>query len=388
MRLFEQMHRTRIAPKMRGEGEYAFYNSSARRPFEVYRELLNTWISELPLDVQAEMMERFRSGTEQQYEAALAEVVIHAALVRQRCSIQCHPEVPTAGKRPDFLLLGRAKEPIAYVEVTSFGPPADIVARDRREAPVYNGLDRVDLPPGWLLGYEIKKFGSRSPNIGRLKREVSSWATVVCINDTDMPQMTFEIDEWEINLTLFGGFDKNKIYERKIAAASGQVRYLTADEEIRQALALKGGRYGIESKPYIIVVADCKGELQSGDGIRDAAVEALFGSEQVVAKAFVDGSFDTRLSRARDGYWGYPENPRNRNVSAVIVLPQPNLWKLREEKWQPIRIDNPWAAHPFPTEILPLPGYKLEVSEDALVSTVGTRLADLLSLPVPWPPEE
>jgi hypothetical protein len=40
----------------------------------------------------------------------------------------------------------------------------------------------------------------------------------------------------------------------------------------------------------------------------------------------------------------------------------PHLWDLRNERWQPKLIKNPWANHPIPDELLPLPGYKLRTS--------------------------
>ena len=65
----------------------------------------------------------------------------------------------------------------------------------------------------------------------------------------------------------------------------------------------------------------------------------------------------------------------------------PHLWDLRNERWQPKLIKNPWANHPIPDELLPLPGYKLN-DENEFESTIGTTFADILGLPEVWSPKE
>jgi hypothetical protein len=65
----------------------------------------------------------------------------------------------------------------------------------------------------------------------------------------------------------------------------------------------------------------------------------------------------------------------------------PHLWDLRNERWQPKLIKNPWANHPIPDELLPLPGYKLN-DENEFESTTGTTFADILGLPEVWSPKE
>jgi hypothetical protein len=90
--------------------------------------------------------------------------------------------------------------------------------------------------------------------------------------------------------------------------------------------------------------------------------------------------------RQQDGYWGTPDAPKHRNVSGVLVLPKPHLWDLRDERWQPLLIRNPWAERPLPDEFLPLPGFK-HVKDAQYASTEGKALADILELPTPWPPE-
>ena len=46
--IFETKERTRTEPKKQGEGDFAFYDSSARPEYDTYRALLNGWLAEMP----------------------------------------------------------------------------------------------------------------------------------------------------------------------------------------------------------------------------------------------------------------------------------------------------------------------------------------------------
>ena len=134
---------------------------------------------------------------------------------------------------------------------------------------------------------------------------------------------------------------------------------------MRAALDHKSRRYGTLDKPYLIAVADGKDQFFSKDSINSALTEAVFGDEIV---QFRNGT--PQLMRAKNGSWYGPKGPRNRHVSGVLLLPETGLWKLREEKWQPVLAVNPWAERPLP---------------DALRKM---KFANLVGLPDPWPPAE
>jgi hypothetical protein len=139
--------------------------------------------------------------------------------------------------------------------------------------------------------------------------------------------------------------------------------------------------------PYLIVVADCKDELAGGNRIADALLEAVFGTIVTKVTTHSSGEHTFADSRLHDGYWGVPWEPKNRNVSGVLILPKPHLWDLRDERCQPLLLRNPSADHPLPNELLPLPGLHLN-EENKFTITRGTKFADLLGLPAVWPPVE
>ncbi len=88
--LFENKERVRTTPMRRGEREFDFYDSSALPPFATYRTILNEWVYELPVCDRNEIISRFKKGGNAEFEATLAELVVHAALRRGGYLIDVH----------------------------------------------------------------------------------------------------------------------------------------------------------------------------------------------------------------------------------------------------------------------------------------------------------
>lgn len=387
--LFDAKERTRVAPKRPGENEYAFYDAANWPELEVYRQLLNGWVAELPPSEQGEMVTRLREGDSLEYQAALAELTVHAALIRQGYRMELHPPSGHPSRKPDFLVRTANDEPVAYVEVTTFGPAQEHVARSNLEASIYNAIDRASLPAGFRLLYDVVEYGKTLPKLSKLRSDVEKWSVVNAKDDVkpddELPMYLIDDCGWKIELKLMGGFRKDRPTTRAIGGAMGDVRHVKADTEIREALQKKGSRYGVLNAPYVIVVADCKDELQGGDHNADALLSAVAG-EVVTSVDMRSGQVEEH--RKSNGYWWYGGKPAHEQVSAVLLLPKPHLWDLRKERWQPIMVWHPWANFPLPAGLLPVPGYQHQPGQDEGFRAVeGTSLADLLQLPHPWPPE-
>jgi hypothetical protein len=385
--LFEDKARTRFEPKAPGEDDYSFYDSAARPEYDIYRALLNGWMKEMSEPGQKELLPRFRKNESLEYQTALAELTTHAALKNQGYAVDVHPASDQTDRKPDFLARDAKGESAAYVEVTTFGPSKDFTGKHKRAADIYNGVDKAKLPVGCRLGLDILKHGTKTPSLQKLRDSIEKWAgNIGEINPDDPPSKTFEIEDWKIEIILFGGFTPDIESKHAIATAMGDVRIVSAETEIRQALSTKGKRYGKLDAPYLIVIADCKDELAGGDRNDEALIDAVFGSVVTQTRVLENGEKEKKDVRLNDGYWRHADTAQHKNVSGVLLLPKPHLWDLRNERWQPLLLRNPWTDNALPADFLPLPGYAVD-SDGKLSKTDGTSLADILKLPEVWPPE-
>jgi hypothetical protein len=373
-------------PKQPGEDDYSFYDSAARPEYDFYRGLLNGWMKEMSDPGQKELMPRFRRNESLEYQTALAELTTHAALKNGGYGVEVHPESEQTERKPDFLARDTSGTTVSFVEVTTFGPSKDFIGKRKRAADIYNGIDKAKLRIGCRIGLDIIKHGAKTPSLRKLRDSIEKWAAGIGeVKPDDPPSKVFELDDWKIEIILFGGFKADVESKHAIATAMGDGRIVSAETEIRQALSTKGKRYGNLDAPYLIVIADCKEELVGGDHNDEALIDAVFGTVVTQTRVLENGERETKDVRLDDGYWCFKDTARHKNVSGVLLLPKPHLWDLREERWQPLLLRNPWTDHPLPEGFLPLRGYSIG-GEGELSKTAGTALADILKLPEVWPP--
>ena len=93
MPLFDVRDRTDDHPKTRGEGLFAFYDRMSRRPFAIFRDVVNEWIAEMPAETAAEIVARMRKGEDLGFATGLSEIILHAAFCRLGFTLDAHPEI-------------------------------------------------------------------------------------------------------------------------------------------------------------------------------------------------------------------------------------------------------------------------------------------------------
>lgn len=202
--LFDNKQRTRMEPMKPGENEYAFYDSSARPEFQAYRDLVNGWTTEFPASERVEAIARLRKSDNLGYQAALAELTIHATLIRQGYIVEVHPTCKHPTCRPDFLAKDKNCDPVAFIEVTTFGPSLQHNALSNQESTIRNAIDKMKLPIGFRLSYEVVTYGQSSPNLGTLCKDIETWAAAASHQESSavLPSKLFEADDWEIEIGL------------------------------------------------------------------------------------------------------------------------------------------------------------------------------------------
>jgi hypothetical protein len=161
----------------------------------------------------------------------------------------------------------------------------------------------VKVSAGRRLGLDIIKHGARTPSLKTLRRRIEAWAASIdTIDPNDPPAKLFEIDDWKIEIVLFGGFQRDTIPDHAIASAMGEGRIVNAETEIREAVSDKGKRYGELDASYVVVVVDCKEELAGADRNADALIDAAFGSVVTQVCTLPDGQQEIKDVRIEDGY--------------------------------------------------------------------------------------
>ncbi|MBR1235638.1 Asp-tRNA(Asn)/Glu-tRNA(Gln) amidotransferase subunit GatB [Bradyrhizobium sp. AUGA SZCCT0182] len=378
--LFEDRKRTRQEPLQRGERLFDYYDECARSGYDEFRLLMNGWLSDVALDDRRQLISRMRNGGNNAFGAALCELVVHALLIALNYKVVAHPSLPGTDAHPDFAATDQSGKRL-YVEVTTVNRADEKVDQLGREAPIYNAINQAKLPAGCLLGYTLVQAGPDKPDLSTLLDSVELWAKESSASGTSTPIVRrFVIGEWIVELELFSG-GSSAAGSPAIGVAWGGGGVITPHQDIRGGLWAKTNKYGSLDAPYLIVVADAKDQIFGPSQAKNAIAEALFGTELVVS---VDGKISH--DRARDGLWFGPEGARNQHVSGILLIPQTDIWKLREANREPILALNPWATSPLPEAVRGLP--RLEAMDHKLVEYGGKSLADILGVPIPWPPSE
>jgi len=390
--VFDVRDRTDDHPKTKGEGLFAFYDRMSRRPFAVFRDVVNEWIAEMPAETAAEIVARMRKGEDLGFSTGLSEIILHATFCRLGFALDAHPEILGTPNRPDFLVRRPAGERLAYIEITTMNPPVAEVARDRREAVVFEALNGATLPEDLRLTYEVTSYGRASPSARKIRTAVERWA----VEHADAARggreirETFAVDDWRFSLGLMSGFAPRS-GGRQIAlygVMNGRiVGAPPSTEGLAKALDAKATKYGDLDLPYVIAVFDRADSLAWFSSDFPAKVaEVLFGSERIEHVVLSSGEERSRETRATDGWFGLVGAPRRRGVSAVLVFPSAGPWYLAEPRGQPLLVRHPWATRPLPDGILPVHEFVIDEREGRVVA--GRRVSEVLGLPDPWPPLE
>jgi hypothetical protein len=378
--LFPEIVRSRTEPKKRGERLFDFYNDCARAGYDEFRSFVNQWIAELPFLDQAKVMSSMSRGDDRQFQSGFIELLVHAFLRRLNQRVSLHPIVKGSSKHPDFAVLGDDDRVHTYVEVTTINPARTADIEDNREAPIYNAIDRIDLPVGCVFGYDVIRAGANSPPLGPLIGEIEAWVKECCAGKIEQKATRHLVaGDWELELDLFSGGSIK--HDRAIGISSGGVGWLAPHLDLRGTLDGKAKRYGDLQAPYLIVVADAKGQLFGANDVKGAVTEALLGDEVVR----LDEGDAAKLTHKYNGFWRGSKSPRNVQVSGVMLFPDVGLWGLRSEDLQPILAINPWARSPLPNFFKVV--NRVEMENEEWKFSNGENFADILGLPTPWPPK-
>jgi hypothetical protein len=375
--LFEDRKRTRQEPLGPGESLFEFYDDCARHGYDEFRSLVNCWLAKMPAADRDKLITRFRYGKNREFGSSLSELAVHEFILGSGYGAIPHPDVFGSTKHPDYAATDQSNTaPLVYIEVTTVNPSDAEEAEQNRENPVYNAVDNAEMPAGCALGYRLTRAGKISPALKLLVADIERWARDNAETaKTKEVSKTFTAGDWLIQLDLYAGGSNPEPSAHAIGVIDMGGGIVSPHKDC------KSRRYGALDKPYLVAVADGKNHFFGKDSVRRALVEAVFGDEIV---QFRGGT--AYITHAKNGFWHGPDGPRNRHVSGILLLPDTELWKLRDERGQPVLAVNPWAEEPLPDALRTMS--RFESGDGHWVFKGGKGFADLVGIPDPWPPKE
>ncbi len=386
--LFDELARTETGPAGHAEPEFTYLNRSARPEVKRIREVLEAWFSHYPEVGRADLRGRFRSPSNNQHRSAFFELLLHELLSRLNCRVTIHPTPPTGITRcPDFLVEPDSGEPFYLEAVVATDESAMEAAGQARMNAVYDVLDQMESP-NVFIGIRFRGAPATSPPASRIRSFLSQHLVGLDPDEIGermrgggleaLPHWLFEHEGWRLDFFPIPKSQeaRGKPGVRPIGVRIPAARYVNSRAAIRDAIMAKGNRYGELDRAYVVAVNGLAWHLDTAD-----AMEALFGTEQVVVTYGPDGPVNTEMTRARDGAWLDPSGPRYTRISAVLVTIGLSPWSVTTV---PARLyHHPWATRSCPAVLSVLP--KTVPVGDRMELRDGKGLAELLGLPAAWP---
>ena len=353
--VFGDVTRTFLGPRDHGESQFCFLDRSGRPQFDTARQRINDWFSRICPGLRDGVLQRLRSGDDQEFDAGFWELYLHELFTRLGYEISCEPALPN-GRKIDFLL--RRGDAAFYLEATTAGKPAEQRGADARRDRIYRELDQVKTS-AFMMGITIDQAGrSDAPKLARLREDVEGWLAgldpdeVVRRWDADgeVPSHCWSDDSgWALTIEALP--NKPELRDQPVERPLGMFFEDTSDA-VRDEIPLKGAlkrkapsRYGDLTLPYAVAVSETLPNIFDPVPHR---TNVLFGN----LKFMYGDALGPRWVRASDGIWRGPgAHPRNRRLAAVLFASQLTPWTIdqAELEWW----DNPFANCPVPDELRP-----------------------------------
>lgn len=366
--LFRQFDRTDATHKRYRETEFEFLDRSADPRVATVRSLLGEAFDDYVESEKFELSQRLMSRRSHAFKSACFELLLYGMLKRRGCALVAHPDPGNGSdKRPDFLVTPPDGDPF-FLEaiVVNEGRDIDGSAEAIRED-VLDALDRAPHPH-FYLEIHLDGVPTTQPPARTLIRHVHSWLDgldveavardVAAHGHGAFPRHEWRHDGWTMT---FGAIPKNHnrgLLDRFIGLLSVGGGWVDLKTPIREAIRVKGRRYGTLPHPLVVAVNVTAFHLRDLD-----EVDALFGSEGVAVD--IDGN--ARFVRSLDGAWHNGREPRSARVSAAWLFNDLDFYSLAGRR-QALYL-NPWALHPMTTPPAWLPIVRVE--EERLVRAEG-----------------
>ncbi len=380
--LFDVGPRTENRLKLASESHFSFYNLSAEAHVETVRHLLENWFTRYPDEAKDELRARLR-GDDTNFHGAFFELYLHELLTRMGYQVLLHPDIEGEPKHPDFLVL-REGEPLFYLEATVVGPSRQEIAAAKREAVVYDALNEVHSPD-FFIGVRIEVDSKKPPPGAKLSRRIQKWLRTLDYDElqsihqpgnlAQLPTFLWDDGDWVVRFTALPKKPDHRGEPGVLPIGNwtGTADWVNYRARLRSSLSKKARAYRNLDRPFLLAVNVLDENITGAE-----FGEALLGELCIVVPRTDDDPNDQPAELHKpNGVWRGPRGPQNRRLSAVLFARNLVVWSLHRA---PILCHNPWAAHPLPPDLWPLP------QQPPADQPAETDIHNLLDLPEPWPP--
>ncbi len=204
--IFDLIDRSDNTPKRYSESLFSFMNRSAWAETRIIRAALETWFAEFPGPGRSDLRERFRSGNDFNYQSALFETVLHAAVARMGCPVDVHPST-SKGTRPDFWV--HDAEPFFLEAAVVSDESGEERGSNQRMNAVYDALNKLDCPD-FFIGLRLRGSPATPPPAAKIRTFLIEKLATVDYNalrtafessgDLDCsPRWRYEHDGWKVD---------------------------------------------------------------------------------------------------------------------------------------------------------------------------------------------
>ncbi len=283
-----------------------------------------------------------------------------------------------------------------FFECTVVQSSGSNLSADKNEAIIKKSINSIDTGR-FRLWIEFRSHGPKSPPTKPLKKCIKSWVDAL---DPDVEILrikqggTLEEQEWQCEgwkihikaVPLNTGSTKGK--DHRSIGVEFSTGILDTDQRILHALDKKSSKYKISNQPYVLVLSHNlkRANIELSDMWENSVMDALFGHRQYVIPRDCHLSVTPgREEPSFDGFFGSPEKPENRRVSAILfkrelTLTNPSTGDSEDRLPPWVLYHHPWAECPLPRGLFPFAADVDVTKTPHIVDSIYT-LKELLGLP-------
>ena len=399
MNLFDGGERNYTEYRAPQESNFAFLNRSALPKFERTRLLLERWFKECPAPYQAALGTSFRSNRNTQHWGAFFELYCHALLRHQGFAPCVQEIVDSRVNRPIDFLVQKAVTPLFYLEAT--------IATDSNHAlanleKVWELIDALDIlnEPNFQVSLEIESESPQNLPLARIRSSIHSWLETLDPEEVaeqrkskvyeKHPHWLWDRDGWRLVFFAIPRPQKERGRTSKtVLYHFWDAQRVEAQTSLKDALEEKADRYGELQLPYVIAV-----DVLARDSFASDVGDILFGKQVVLIDTQKERSTLTRSPllpnrhRNENGLWLARRGPRNRQVSAVLLVDELMPWSIAHKT--PVIWHNPWAEKPLDPDLWQGPQMiaNMEASPPQMQLRDGKKAWEVFQLAPEWPDDD